>query len=131
MKCTMKAAKFGFSKGWASLAPKKPPPFDPNSFIGIIDATGPLATLTVSPCSVITFADPLKVMGIPKTIKIIATTTDKGSRIRVHDFKKSLKKLPTPGLESGLKPLTIATPAARLVAALTNCKKVNTAVCDR
>ena len=56
---------------------------------------------------------------------------DKGNKTRVIDFKKSLKKFPNPVPGSAVNPLTIATPAARLVAALTNCKKVNTPICER
>ena len=36
----------GFSKGWAELALKKPPPLVPNSLIASWEATGPMGMVT-------------------------------------------------------------------------------------
>src|ERR1700722_16344194 len=68
----IKVKKLGFSKGCASFAPKNPPPFEPNSFIGKKAATGPVATVLLSPCIVVIWSGPLKVMGTPPHIKRIA-----------------------------------------------------------
>ena len=39
----------GFSKGWAELTLKKPPPLVPSSLITSWEATGPIAIVWVSP----------------------------------------------------------------------------------
>ena len=44
----------GFSKGWALLALKKPPPLVPSSLIASCEATGPMAMICLAPSSVVT-----------------------------------------------------------------------------
>ncbi len=44
----------GFSKGWALLALKKPPPLVPSSLIASCEATGPSATTCLAPSTVVT-----------------------------------------------------------------------------
>lgn len=46
----------GFSKGWAELIPKKPPPFSPSSLMISKCATGPLAMIWVAPSKVVAMA---------------------------------------------------------------------------
>src|SRR5580698_4684541 len=87
---TMKEKKFGFSKGCASFALKNPPPFEPNSFIGKKAATGPVAIVLLSPCIVVIWSGPLKVMGTPTHVKRIAVITLSGNKIRVIERRKSL-----------------------------------------
>ena len=45
---------FGFSKGWAALALKKPPPFVPNCLMTSCEATGPMAITCWPPSRVVT-----------------------------------------------------------------------------
>ena len=42
----------GFSKGWAELALKKPPPFEPSCFMATWLAAGPTAMTCLPPSSV-------------------------------------------------------------------------------
>ena len=44
----------GFSKGWALLALKKPPPLVPSILIASCEATGPMASVCFAPSSVVT-----------------------------------------------------------------------------
>ena len=56
----------------------------------IIAVTAPEATCVVSPCIDITSLGPLKVIGMPLKMNIIAAIMHNGKNIRVHDFTKSL-----------------------------------------
>ena len=69
----------GFSKGWAELAPKNPPPFVPKCLMGIMAATGPrqiccacawpCSSCPIAPCSTVaTWAAPRSVMGTPSAM---------------------------------------------------------------
>ena len=82
---------FGFSNGWAELAPKKPPPFVPSCLGATIAATGPRAISCVfaAPASVVAHRVGFDrgrvglaciVIGIPQAISITATITDSGRK---------------------------------------------------
>ena len=43
----------GFSNGCAELAPKKPPPLVPSTFIASCDATGPIGRVCFTPSNVV------------------------------------------------------------------------------
>ena len=45
---------FGFSKGWAAFALKKPPPFVPSCLMTSCEATGPIAIVCLAPSRVVT-----------------------------------------------------------------------------
>src|ERR1017187_113354 len=88
--CKMKEKKLGFSKGCAAFAPKKPPPFEPSSFIGNNGAAGPVATVTVSPVKVVICCGALNVAGTPLNTNRIAVIIHNGNNILVSECTKSL-----------------------------------------
>ena len=71
----------GFSKGWAELALKKPPPLLPISLIHSWDATGPSEMVWTAPWSVVTTAVGFHVWGTPCHTRKSAPTTEIGSRM--------------------------------------------------
>ncbi len=77
---------FGFSNGWAELAPKKPPPLVPNCLTATMAATGPRATACVcgwplaSTSSVVTWALGCMVMGMPAATSSQATMRQSGTK---------------------------------------------------
>ena len=80
---------FGFSKGWAEFAPKKPPPFVPKSLMISKDATGPVAIYWVLPSKVSTNKGAERVCGTPWAKNTIAPMIEIGSNIRVIPRIKS------------------------------------------
>ena len=58
--CNMFDQRLGFSKGWAELALKKPPPFVPISLIASWLATGPSEMSCFAPSSVVASTDALQ-----------------------------------------------------------------------
>ena len=72
---------FGFSKGWAALALKKPPPFVPSCLIASCEATGPIAIVCLAPSSVTTSWYGERFWIIPCETNTSANTSEIGSRM--------------------------------------------------
>src|SRR3954452_1436524 len=70
----------GFSKGWAELGPKYPPPLVPACLIASRAATGPRAIVCLAPSSVVTLAAPWKVIGTPVATRRTARTRANGTK---------------------------------------------------
>ena len=94
---------FGFSKGCAVLALKKPPPLSPSASMGTMLATGPPGMVCCSAfavlwvlcaATVVTVRAALKFWITPWLMSTIANTNDRGRRIRVVDRTVSTQKLP-------------------------------------
>ena len=109
----------GFSKGWAELAPKKPPPFSPSCLIASKPATGPRPRIWVAPSRVITLTGPPRVMGTPLISRIKPNPRLRGSSTRVSERIRSLWKLPRGRPQM---PRIKAKPTARPVAAEVNIR---------
>ena len=84
----------GFSKGWALLALKTPPPSPVNSLIGSQEATGPSSSVCLPPATVLTLCPPPRLWITPPAIRISPATTASGSRIRKTVRSRSAQKLP-------------------------------------
>ena len=69
----------GFSKGWAALALKKPPPFVPSILMATCEATGPTAMVCWAPSSVVASMEPPSVCGMPSETKTSVMTMQIGS----------------------------------------------------
>ena len=71
----------GFSKGWAELALKNPPPLVPSSLIASCEATGPSGISCVPPARVWTVIELAKVWITPCETRTSAATKAIGSRM--------------------------------------------------
>ena len=118
----------GFSRGWAELTPKKPPPLVPSCLIATWEAAGPSAIVWVPPSRVVTVAAPSKVWTTPSATRIMATTSESGSRMYSVERVRSAQKLPTPGLCRRVRPRISATRTAMPVAADTKFCTVNPSI---
>ena len=70
----------GFSKGWAELAFRKPPPLLPSSLMTSWEAMGPRASVCCPPSRVETVAGASNVCGTPCQTRTRAKTKAMGSR---------------------------------------------------
>ena len=70
----------GFSKGWAELALKKPPPLVPSSLMISWLATGPIEIVCLAPSSVVASTAPRSVCGTPSATSAKASTKAIGRR---------------------------------------------------
>ena len=113
----------GFSKGWAELAPKKPPPLVPSCLTATKAATGPRAITCVAPSRVVTDWAPSSVIGTPPTTSSPAVTSAIGNRTSSEPLSRSRWKLP--GRARPANPRASAASAASPVAAETNCSHIN------
>ena len=86
---------FGFSKGWAELALKKPPPLVPSSLMTSCEAIGPPTMDWVPPEMVVTSCAPAKFCTTPPATSTSAPTKASGSRTRTVARIRSTQKLPS------------------------------------
>ena len=85
----------GFSNEWALLTLNAPPPSPDISLIDSHGATGPPRMVSLPPATVETSCAPLKLAITPGASRMMATTTDSGSRMRSTVRTKSTQKLPS------------------------------------
>ena len=106
----------GFSKGWAELALKKPPPLLPSSLMASWLATGPPVSTCECPARV-DMVESVKLCTTPPATSRIAATNDSGSRMRIVPRVRSTQKLPSAPLRERTNPRIRATATAMPTAA--------------
>ena len=80
----------GFSKGWAALALKNPPPLLPRCFMDSRLATGPLGISCVLPSRVVALAGPFKVWITPiGTMMIVRINASGRSTLTIARMKST------------------------------------------
>lgn len=122
----------GFSKGWAELALKKPPPLVPSSLMASWLATGPPGIVCCAPASVpTTWSCSAKFWITPPEIRMAAAMTDSGNRIRMTPRTRSTQKLPSSPVLRRDRPRTNAIATAMPTADETKFCTVNPAICTR
>lgn len=98
----------GFSKGWALLALKTPPPSPVKSLIGSQEPTGPSRMVCWAPAIVVTVWPAPRPWTTPPAIRIRPPTTAIGSRTRKIVRSRSTQKLPRPSVDRRTSPRTRA-----------------------
>ena len=121
----------GFSSGWAELALKKPPPFEPSCLIASWLATGPPGIVCSCFSSVVTVSDPVKFWITPPAMSATAMTNASGRRIRVMVRVRSTQKLPRVVERRRTRPRMMATMTAMPAAAETKFWTVRPIIWER
>jgi hypothetical protein len=85
---------FGFSKGCAELALKKPPPFVPSALMASCEATGPPWMTCSAPVTVVIVRGSVRFWITPPMSSTTAATTAIGKRMRTVPRTRSTQKLP-------------------------------------
>ena len=109
----------GFSKGWAELALKNPPPLVPSSLMASCDATAPPWMTCCPPDSVVIVVGSVRFCTTPPARSTTAATAASGRRMRVVPRTRSTQKLPMRSVSCRAMPRISAIATARPVAAET------------
>ncbi|WP_260691546.1 MULTISPECIES: hypothetical protein [unclassified Streptomyces] len=110
----------GFSKGWALLALKTPPPSPVNSLIGSQEPTGPSRIVCLPPATVVKVCPPPRLWMTPPAIRIRPPRTAIGTRIRKIVRSRSTQKLPRSSVDRRTRPRTSARATQMPIAADAN-----------
>ncbi len=113
------ATAVGFSKGWAALALKNPPPLVPSILMITCEATGPTAMVWIAPSGVTAANEAAKVCTMPWPTSSSAPGTHSGSSTYRVARTRSVQKLPMPCASARAMPRATAMHAAMPTAAET------------